>query len=466
MRISSFNPVRILFSFAALGVMLALPSPLFARHTHVRKAAQKTSATHGTITHARKTSRSKPVARMRPRSAKQAHSTRAAGKRTARHKAAPATEHAAAAQMTADPATAARIHAWEHQQHSTSKDAQGSPTAAVAPVATQQPQEQQTADAPADAARGTSDLTRYTAAAELKPTGDLSDAAATGVAQPPESDSTGSQREPAQRRKTPLGEKPTQQSKSSLAAKQTSSEQPTADTAPSSANSIMDAPAPKIIPVLYTRRGRLIVPPALKGSHEILVHQNTVADREGLDRVQDDDDLIHMRRSKQLVALPISNSLGVDERLPVDRRYCRPWTAKFLLDIGRAHYARFHSRLQVNSAVRTVAFQKNLRRTNGNAAPIDGDTASPHLTGATVDLAKHGLSMTEIAWMRGYLLPLEQEGKIDVEEEFQQSVFHISVYKSYAPAPQQKRTAPGQSAPARPAGTRRRNTALLAAGLH
>ena len=34
--------------------------------------------------------------------------------------------------------------------------------------------------------------------------------------------------------------------------------------------------------------------------------------------------------------------------------------------------------------------------------------------------------------MRDYLLPLMRAGKIDVEEEFQQSCFHISVYRSYA----------------------------------
>ena len=30
-----------------------------------------------------------------------------------------------------------------------------------------------------------------------------------------------------------------------------------------------------------------------------------------------------------------------------------------------------------------------------------------------------------------WLIPLEQAGKIDVEEEFKQYCFHISVYKSY-----------------------------------
>jgi hypothetical protein len=196
---------------------------------------------------------------------------------------------------------------------------------------------------------------------------------------------------------------------------------------------------PAITPVLYTKRGRLIVPPALKGSHEILLHQNEMADREGLDRVQDDDDLERLRGGKLLVGIPVSAGLEVDERLPANRRYCRPWTAQFLAALGRAHYARFHTALQLNSAVRTVEFQERLRYTNGNAAPAEGETASPHLTGQAVDLAKHGLSMTEIAWLRGYLLPLVQEGKVDVEEEFQQACFHISVYKRYVPEAVPKR---------------------------
>jgi hypothetical protein len=194
------------------------------------------------------------------------------------------------------------------------------------------------------------------------------------------------------------------------------------------------AATPVILPSLYNKRGRLIVPPPLKGSHEILVHQNQVADRDGLDRIQNDDDLLSMRSERLLVALPTNDSLQVDERLPANRRYCRPWTAQFLAPLARAHYAHFHSPLQVNSAVRTVEFQQHLVHVNGNAAPADGDTASPHLTGQAVDIAKHGLSLTEIAWLRGYLLPLVQEGKIDVEEEFQQSCFHISVYKRYLPS--------------------------------
>jgi Family of unknown function (DUF5715) len=164
-----------------------------------------------------------------------------------------------------------------------------------------------------------------------------------------------------------------------------------------------------------------------------------------------------MRTQKLLVAIPTSPALQVDERLPYDRRYCRPWTAQFLATLSRAFYTRFHTPLQVNSAVRTVEFQQRLLRTNGNAAPAEGETASPHLTGQAVDLAKHGLSLTQIAWLRGYLLPLVQQGKVDVEEEFQQSCFHISVYKKYLPS---------SDAPRRNIATHGSSSAALATAIH
>jgi len=192
-----------------------------------------------------------------------------------------------------------------------------------------------------------------------------------------------------------------------------------------------EAATPVILPALYNKRGRLIVPKPLRGSHEILVRQNVVADRDGLDRIQDDADLDRMRAAHLLASIPESAALNVDDRLPTNRRYARPWTVQFLITLSRAHYARFHSPLILTSAVRTVEFQQRLQRINGNAAATEGETASPHLTGQAIDLGKKGLSITEIAWLRGYLLPLSQQGRIDVEEEFQQACFHISVYKKY-----------------------------------
>lgn len=175
--------------------------------------------------------------------------------------------------------------------------------------------------------------------------------------------------------------------------------------------------------------------PPLRGSHESLVRQNERAEQDGLLRVKDDADLETLRHLGSLVALPELASMHADARLPVNRRYCRTWTGHFLADLARVHYDRFHKPLQVNSAVRTIAYQRHLLHINGNAAPAAGDVASPHLTGAAIDIAKKGLTPSEVAWMRAYLLPLQVAGKIDVEEEFKQSCFHISVYRSYVAAP-------------------------------
>jgi hypothetical protein len=189
---------------------------------------------------------------------------------------------------------------------------------------------------------------------------------------------------------------------------------------------------PVVLPGLY-RYGRLVVPPPMRGTREILVHQNLIADEEGLSRIQDDDDLRRMRAERMLLDFPESSGLHVNSELGSERRCARPWAVRFAEDIGRSYYARFHEPLQVNSAVRTVAYQVRLRRVNGNAAGIDGDVASPHLTGEALDFGKHGMSREEVAWMRLYLGPLMRDGKLDVEEEFQQACFHISVYRKYAP---------------------------------
>jgi hypothetical protein len=173
------------------------------------------------------------------------------------------------------------------------------------------------------------------------------------------------------------------------------------------------------------------MPVALRGSHEVLVHQNIVADVEGLSRIQDDAQLRAMVRSGDLVALPASPGLAIDPRLPLNRRYCRPWTAQFLNNLARAHQEIFGRPLQLTSAVRTVSFQRHLAHYNGNAAPTSGDTASPHLTGEAIDLGKKGMSLKEIAWMRALLGQFQASGKLDVEEEFEQACFHISVYKTY-----------------------------------
>jgi hypothetical protein len=188
------------------------------------------------------------------------------------------------------------------------------------------------------------------------------------------------------------------------------------------------------------------IPAPLLGSLASLQRQNDRLDAEGLERIEDEADLAARIADKLLVPIPASIALTVNAELEENHRYCRPWTAKFLADLARAHEAAFHSALEVNSAVRTVEYQKRLMETNGNAAPAEGDLVSPHLTGATIDIAKKGLTRAEMAWMRKQLAGLEAAGKIDVEEEFKQACFHITVYKNYVPA---QKTGP--AAPSKPA---------------
>ncbi len=191
--------------------------------------------------------------------------------------------------------------------------------------------------------------------------------------------------------------------------------------------------SPVAVETASLNKRHFAMPLPLRGSHDSLVRQNERSEDDNLERIEDDDDLADRIASGMLVPVPISAGLAVNPGLPENRRYCRPWTASFLADLARAHAAQFHSPLLVTSAVRTVEYQKQLERINGNAAAAEGDIASPHLTGATIDIAKQGLSRQQIAWMRAHLLSLEAAGKIDVEEEFHQSCFHITVYKSYVP---------------------------------
>ncbi len=175
------------------------------------------------------------------------------------------------------------------------------------------------------------------------------------------------------------------------------------------------------------------MPPPLRGSLVSLQRQDARLEAEGLERIEDDADLTSRIARGMLVPVPVSAALTINPELPALHRYCRPWTAQFLSDLARAHAAVFARPIEVSSAVRTVAYQRHLMRFNGNAAPAEGDLFSPHLMGATVDIGKKGMNWREIAWMRGWLLHLEASGKLDVEEEFDQSCFHITVYKTYAP---------------------------------
>ncbi len=205
----------------------------------------------------------------------------------------------------------------------------------------------------------------------------------------------------------------------------------------------------------FTREASLRIarggmPPPLRGSMDLLERQNDRLQADGLERIEDEQDLSDRIAHHLLVPIPASDALTVNDQLLLNHRYCRPWTAQFLTDLARAHEDAFHRPLDVTSAVRPVSYQERLMRINGNAAPAEGDIVSPHVMGATIDIGKKGLSWREIAWMRRRLLALEDAGKIDVEEEFHQSCFHISVYRSYLPARGSAHTTEAQEGAAKP----------------
>lgn len=166
-------------------------------------------------------------------------------------------------------------------------------------------------------------------------------------------------------------------------------------------------------------------------SHESLLIQNAEIDRLELPRIQDETELEALKADGSLLEIKSGETLRFDPRLDPSRRFCRPWTLDFINDISQAYYNRFHQQIQVNSAVRTVKVQKKLRRHNRNAAPAEGDTASSHLAGVTVDLQRRGLSKDQIRWMEHYLFYMKSVGLVEPEEERRHWCFHIMVSGRY-----------------------------------
>ena len=179
--------------------------------------------------------------------------------------------------------------------------------------------------------------------------------------------------------------------------------------------------------------------PVLRGSHDSLLRQNEEIDRLKLTRIHDDQQLEELELSGELVSLHDSKAMQIAPNLELNRRFCRPWTRAFLEDMSQAFYAQFHQPIQVTSAVRTVDQQARLQRSNHNAAPIDGDTASSHLAGLSVDIGKRPMSRRERAWVDQYVLKLQQLGLVEAAEERRQACYHIMVsnrYDEYRAAPE------------------------------
>ena len=128
--------------------------------------------------------------------------------------------------------------------------------------------------------------------------------------------------------------------------------------------------------------------PALKPSHESLLQQNYVIDQQHWVRIRDERELSRAIDAGRLVNIPASETLTIATSLPANRRYVLPHVSGFLGQLSGDYYAVFGKPLQIDSAVRPVSVQTKLRRYNRNAAPAEGETASSHESGATVDFAK------------------------------------------------------------------------------
>lgn len=188
----------------------------------------------------------------------------------------------------------------------------------------------------------------------------------------------------------------------------------------------------KIRPSIRRARMRRIPwNPLLKGSRESMVRQNEEIDRLNLTRIQNDAELDELIEQNQLVQIDETPGLHVAGNLKPNRRYSKPWTRDFVEDLGSAYYDEFGTQIQLTSAVRTADQQKKLRRHNRNAAPIEGDTASSHLAGLTVDIGKRGLSKKQHKWVENYFAKLRELGLIEVAEERRQQCFHVMVSERY-----------------------------------
>ncbi|HWC20254.1 MAG TPA: DUF5715 family protein [Terriglobales bacterium] len=173
------------------------------------------------------------------------------------------------------------------------------------------------------------------------------------------------------------------------------------------------------------------VAPELRGSRDSLLKQNSEIDQAGLQRIENDEQLQALEERGVLVPIQETQYLILSGSLKENRRYARPWAAQFVDDLGREFYDKFHRPIEVNSAVRTAEQQRKLMRHNHNAAPAEGEIASSHLAGTTIDIAKRGLTRKQHKWIADYLAEMKKQDIIEPEEERRQACFHVMVSQRY-----------------------------------
>src|SRR5208282_979260 len=171
-------------------------------------------------------------------------------------------------------------------------------------------------------------------------------------------------------------------------------------------------------------------------THGSLAEQNAEADLQHLPRIQNDAEMRELIGDGELTAVP-GNLSALRAGVPRERAYLRPWATDFLLSFAGEYYSTFGQPLTLDSAVRTVKFQKRLRRWNRNAAPATGEAATVHTTGIAFDIQRRKMNPAQLRWTEWRLFYLQATGKVIVEEEVSRrnSCFHVVVRReSLSPA--------------------------------
>jgi Family of unknown function (DUF5715) len=163
---------------------------------------------------------------------------------------------------------------------------------------------------------------------------------------------------------------------------------------------------------------------AFPATRESLIMENGAANDEGLPRYSTMKDVQRAVNRGELIPLAAYTGINLSSRLPAARAAARPEVVTFLYTVGAAHAQFSPHPIIVDSAVRPASVQRSLHLRN--AAPWKGDRASPHLTGATIDLKRQGRS--DDAWMIAYLSAAQSAGRVHVIEE--KSCWHIFVIEA------------------------------------
>lgn len=180
------------------------------------------------------------------------------------------------------------------------------------------------------------------------------------------------------------------------------------------------------------REGRvLLTGPSLRAAPGNLLRENHAADRQRLSRIGDRRTLRRFVRAGLLIPMPAVTRTYRVSGVPATLRVARPWTKRFVEQLAAGLHELFGRPLKVTSLTRTAVVQRRLARVNGNAAPAEGVRRSTHLTGAAVDLSARDLSAREVAWLHQVLRRLATRRLLLAIEEFQQSHFHVLVFRNY-----------------------------------